>query len=192
MAHNSESLRSAFKYLYPDELPFLKQLVQSLPPNPKVINIGAGSGTSGLAILEAREDVRLLTIDITAHDSPFGSLYAERQVVEAAGLSARHVQLHADSKQVAATWTEPVVDMVFVDGGHEYEEAKGDIVGWLRHIKRGGVMAVHDYKKGELQPNSDGPHPMVWEGVDQAVDEILLPRYAIITRVDSLIAFRIE
>lgn len=53
MLTTAKSVRDAFHYLYPDELPFLKKLVASIKnDNPIVVNIGAGSGTSGLAILE--------------------------------------------------------------------------------------------------------------------------------------------
>ena len=83
----SESVRDAFHYMYPDELPFLKSLAQSLPADPVIINIGAGSGTSGLAFLECRGDSIVHTIDVTDGDSPFGCLYAERGVVAQAGLA---------------------------------------------------------------------------------------------------------
>lgn len=159
-----------------------------------VVNIGAGSGTSGLAFLETRQDLILHTVDITNVDSPFGSLYSEREVVKSAGLGdlldVRWFQHHIDSKALARRWTEPV-DCILVDGGHEYDEAVGDITGWLPHIRKGGYMAVHDYRKGDILPVEDGPHPMVWEGVDKAVDELLMPHYDCIAHVESLIVFKV-
>lgn len=201
MPHTSESLRADFKYLFRDELPFLKSLPAMIDRSPcVVINIGAGAGTSGLAFLECRDDLELHTIDITAGDSPFGCLYAEREVVSSAGLAhlwrVRWFQHHMDSKAMAIWWDKGLVDLCFIDGGHEYEDCAGDILGWLPHIRSGGIMAVHDYRKGEIPTgpdgyHADGPHPLVWEGVDRAVDELLLGRYDIIGRVDSLIAFRV-
>jgi hypothetical protein len=201
MPHNSESLRADFKYMFPAELPFLKSLPGMIDHSPcTVVNIGAGSGTSGLAFLECRDDLVLHTVDIQNADSPFGCLYAEREVVKAAGMAhlwdVRWFQYHTDSKALAAQWNGAPVGVCFIDGSHEYEDCAGDILGWLPHIRRGGIMAVHDYKKGEIPtgPNgyhADGPHPLVWEGVDQAVDELLVGKYSIIGRVDSLIAFRI-
>lgn len=160
-----------------------------------VVNIGAGAGTSGLAFLETREDLILHTIDITNANSPFGCLYAEREVVKGAGLGhladIRWFQHHGDSKAIARTWQEPV-DYVMVDGDHTYEGATGDILGWLPHIRKGGFMAVHDYHKAGLPQTEDSPHPLVWEDVDRAVDELLLPKCAIIAQVESLIVFRID
>lgn len=195
----SEAVRRAYKYLFPAELPFLKSLPAMIDHSPcVVINIGAGSGTSGLAFLESRLDLILHTIDITAEDSPFGCLYAERQVCIEAGyyLGERWFQYHNDSKHIAAAvWEEPV-DLVFIDGDHEYEGCAGDILGWLPHIRRGGIMAVHDYQKDRIPTgangyHADGPHPVPFPDLDRAVDDLLVGRYDIIGHVDSLIAFRI-
>lgn len=191
----SEEVRDAFRYLFPDELPSLKQLAQSLPLNPLVINIGAGSGTSGLAFLESRPDLRLVTIDVQEENSPLGCLYAERDVVQRAGLwdtwGVRYWQRHADSKDVGAEWVAQDVDMVFVDGEHSYEGCAGDIEIWLPNIKPGGIIAVHDYAKSYILPNPNGPHPKPWPGVDEAVDELLVGTYPLILHVQSLIAFRV-
>jgi hypothetical protein len=197
--HNSESLRRAFHYLFSGELELLKRTIQSVDCSPcVVINVGAGAGTSGLAILESRPDVILHTVDIQDEDSPFGCLYAERQVCTEAGyhLGENWYQHHIDSKELAKVWTEPA-DYVFVDGDHTYEGCAGDILGWLPRIHAGGYIAVHDYRKDDIPTGPDGfhasgPHPVALEGVDQAVDELLLPNYGTMERVKSLIVFRID
>lgn len=203
-------VRDSFKYLYPAELPFLKQLVKSLQEDPVVINIGAGAGTSGLAILESRADVTLITVDITNESSPFGCLEAERDVVTRAGLGhlwgIRWFQHHGQSSQflvsldgcIESVPCMPVgyedwrgANMVFVDGEHSYEGCKSDILNSIPLLFPGGVLAVHDYDKGVLKADPNGPHPKSWDGVTQAVDEILVPTYDLVGRVDSLIAFRV-
>jgi predicted O-methyltransferase YrrM len=52
------------------------------------------------------------------------------------------------------------LDFVFIDAGHEYEDVKNDIITWLPKIKKGGILAGHDF-------NNDSP------GVVRAVKEIL-------------------
>lgn len=205
----SVQVRDSFKYLYPDELPFLKQLVRSLQEDPVVINIGAGAGTSGLAILETRHDVTLITVDITNESSPFGCLEAERDVVNRAGLwhlyGVRWFQYHGKSSKFLSSAKDyaPLklmprafdhwdgASMIFIDGDHSYEGCKDDIKKSLPLLVDGGVLAVHDYDKGMLKENPNGPHPKSWDGVTKAVDEILLPTYDVLGRVDSLIAFRV-
>lgn len=204
MTLTSAEVRDSFKYLYPDELPFLKSLVKQLAPWSRVLNIGAGAGTSGLAILETRPDVTLITVDITDASSPFGCLEAERDVISRAGLGHelghRWFQVHGSSQELANKWSVaysyyinkdvvPLFDMVFVDGDHSYAGAVADITGWIPHMYHLGIMAVHDYNKQLLPPNENGPHPKEWVGVNAAVDDLLIGRYEMIGRVDSLIAF---
>lgn len=191
-------VQRAFHYLFPAELPALKMLAIQLPANPLVINIGAGSGTSGLAFMESRPDLALVTVDIENSDSPLGSLYSERHVMRAAGFGDQHdirwSQLHMDSKLAGHTWPmsgERNPNMVFIDGDHSYEGCKGDIEAWLPHIVPGGIIAVHDYLKGDLAPDPNGPHPMPWPGVDSAVNELLVPNFEMILHVASLIAFKV-
>jgi len=194
MTHTARSLQAAFGYLFAEEIGALQTLVNALPANPTVLQIGAGAGTSSLAMLEARGDVVLTTVDIQAADSPYGCLWAERAVVRDAGLSHRLSQIHGDSKAVGASWGGPKFNMVFVDGDHSYEGAKGDILAWLPHLRSGGILAVHDYNKANAFANVTGkaPHPKVWDGVDLAVNEILVDAYEQILCVRSLIAFRVS
>lgn len=199
----SEELQQAFGYLFPAEVQALKQLAQSLPPNPRIINIGAGSGTSGLAFMESRHDIFLTTIDIQLEDSPLGCLEAEARVIEEAGygnvpgMLKRYTQIHGDSKIVGLEFYGfKKVDMVFIDGDHTYNGCKGDILSWLPNIKPGGIMAVHDFEKekrwaaGNLPDKV--PHPLPWRGVDRAVRHYLCGKYEIALYMDTLIAFVIK
>jgi predicted O-methyltransferase YrrM len=153
----AETIQKAFGFIGADELEALKRYAGMLPPNPTVINIGAGPGTSGLAFLESREDLSLVTIDIQDESSPHGSLDSERRVIKESGISvtARWTQIHGDSK--FAYWPKPL-DMVFIDGDHSYEGCKGDIETWLPRLKVGGILFIHDYH---------------FDTVKKAVDELL-------------------
>jgi predicted O-methyltransferase YrrM len=184
--HTAHSVADWTAYLFHDEVDALKTLAQSLPMLPHVVNIGAGNGTSGLAFMESRDDLHLYTIDIQLESSPFGCLEGEEMVMRSAGFwgDPRHAQIHGDSKAVGKTWLaekRPLLDLVFVDGGHQYHEAKGDIEIWLPLIKPGGIMAVHDFEKTAK----------VWIGVDKAVKELLVGKYEEVLRVNTLIAFRV-
>lgn len=194
MTITSEELQKSFHYLYPDELPELKRLASLLPPNPVIINIGAGAGTSGLAFMETRPDAMLFTIDIEDRDSPLGSLFSERKVFEKAGLShlkgKQWVQVHGDSKEVMWLFDNDSVDLVFIDGDHSYEGCKSDIENWIPHLKGGGFLVIHDYNKQLLAENPDGPHPKPWPGVNMAVDELINGGWKPFGLVDSLIAFQ--
>lgn len=201
MPHDSLSLQAAFKYLFASEVEALKELARSLPDNPVVVNIGAGSGTSGLAFMESRPDLKLVTVDIQYGDSPFGCIEAEEKVISQAGFAYdRYFYSVGDSKTIGKHWQDLYYyigkcDLCFVDGDHSYRGAKGDILAWLPNIKPGGIMAVHDFNKREVYkdgPIEGAPHPLPWPGVDRAVRKFLCPRYEIILQVDTLIAFVIK
>ena len=193
----SSTVRDWLKYLFPEELRQLKMLAQTLSDNPVIVNIGAGGGTSGLAFVEARADVRLYTIDITDKSSPFGCLEAERVVFEQAGFpmsTQRWTQIHGDSKTV--DWDGGEVDMVFIDGDHSYMGCAGDISVWWPRLKPGGIMAIHDFDKERVfsaksqELVAQGPHPSSWPGVNRAVREFSeTASYQSRYTVDTLIVF---
>lgn len=176
----SEGLVEREGYLSLDELTALKDLAGTLKENPKVLNIGAGMGTSALAFLEARDDAIVYSIDIE-DESALGSLRREREALEEAEMwdDARIKQLHGDSKQIGSKWDKGSLDLVFSDDGHYYEHTKGDIEAWLPFIRNDGLIAFHDYK---------GQYDM---GVSRAVDE-LMGEHEQIAHVDTLIAFRVK
>lgn len=200
--HTPYSLSDWLGYLSHEEVDFLANLVYGLPPKPKVVNIGAGGGTSGLTILAARPDSYLYTVDIALESNPLGGLGNEREILEAHKLYdvGRNLQLLGDSPTVGKKWDRGEVDMVFVDGNHSYEGCRDDILNWMPHIKEGGVMAVHDYEKVsawamknptlEINRHIVGFVIKPYPGVDIAVREFLNSRYEEIDVVDTLIAFR--
>jgi len=167
-------------YLTLDEMIALKDLANTLPKNPKALNIGSGMGTSALALLEARDDLYVYSID-TEDESNLGSLRREREALQEAGLwdLNRIKQIHGDSRQVGKEWYEDSIDMVFVDDGHYYEHVRGDIETWLPYVRNGGLVAFHDYK---------GRYDM---GVSKAVDE-LMTDHERVAHVDTLVAFKIK
>lgn len=183
--HTAHSVVDWTAYLTHAEVDALKNIAMGLPMNAQIINIGAGNGTSGLAFMEARSDLKVTTIDIQLESSPFGCLAGEEAVLRDAGKwgDPRYQQIHGDSKAVGKTWLKEygrLVDLVFIDGGHQYHEAIGDIEVWLKNLKSDGVLAVHDFEKTVK----------VWPGVDRAVHELLTGKYEQISRVDTLIVFR--
>lgn len=182
----AERISAQHGFLSLDEVAALKELASSLPGRaPKVVNIGAGVGTSAVALLESRRDLRLWSIDKQRDLHPWGSQEAEQNAVLAAKLySQRFRQVAGSSERVGAEWEAqggPMLDMLFIDGGHSYEQAKADILAWLPHVRTGGIVALHDYEE----------EPADWVEVYQAVEETLVPFHEKIMHVDNLGAFRV-
>lgn len=158
-------------YLYHDEVDLLHRLaarIQKTPhhcaANPVFVNIGAGSGTSTIALLEGNSDAICYSVDIRADESPELTNEHLRLPETNPTIARRVIRIWGDSRKVGRVWPFGA-DLVFVDGGHEYSEVKEDIEAWYDKIWAGGIIAFHDYGLKE----TDGSEQ--WPGVRKAVDE---------------------
>ena len=74
------------------------------------------------------------------------------------GLEGTVLTLRSRSQAIAPFFPDNSLDLVFVDGPHQYESVRGDIKAWLPKVKRGAWISGHDYCPA-------------WPGVAQAVHE---------------------
>ncbi|MEM8593195.1 MAG: class I SAM-dependent methyltransferase [Pseudomonadota bacterium] len=72
-----------------------------------------------------------------------------RKNMRTAQLEDTVVPIVAPSTVAAQHWNTSL-SMVFIDGGHSLEAAMNDYTCWSRHIRSGGILAIHD-----LFPNPD-------------------------------------
>lgn len=62
------------------------------------------------------------------------------------------------SEEASKNYKDESVDLVFIDGAHEYESVKKDIDTWLPKVKKGGIICGDDYCND-------------WKSVISAVDD---------------------
>lgn len=148
----------------------LKDLANRLDKNPVIVNIGACFGTSAMAMIEARPDAYVFSIDVSPSPKEMEHLTQARLYQ-----LNRVVRILGRSQDVGLHWPW-LVDMVYVDGSHIYREVLEDIDRWLPTIKPGGIMVFHDYDKA------------ICPGVKPAVDEKMWG-YELIFIRESMIAF---
>ena len=92
-----------------------------------------------------------------------------RRTIEDAGLEDVVIAVIGASPTVAAHWATPL-GLVFVDGGHAFDVALGDYVGWSRRLAPGGLLVFHDVFE---DPAAGGQAPYaVWQ---QAVADGFTP-----------------
>lgn len=70
------------------------------------------------------------------------------------------------SRQQLARYRANSFDLVYVDAGHDYDDAKGDAIEAVRTLKPGGMIVFNDYTM--VDPLLDAEY-----GVVQAVNELL-------------------
>jgi hypothetical protein len=68
--------------------------------------------------------------------------------------------LKLTSVEASKKFKDNSLDFVFIDGSHEYNDVRNDIISWLPKIKDGGILAGHDYTNH-------------FNGVIRAVNELL-------------------
>lgn len=153
------------------DLDLLLEVMGTLPPDPVVVQLGAGSGTMALAIMGSRDDLWLTTVD---HDPQ--ALAWEQQALKNAGVEVyscretggmpcldghQYEAWNMDSAVAAQEWQYVglPVDLVIVDADHSFDSVIADVYAWRDHC---GLMFIHDY---------DGTAaPRRYPGVRQACD----------------------
>jgi SAM-dependent methyltransferase len=153
-------LSKAFGFLYEKEVMTLNTIASKLPDRALCVNIGAGTGTSAMAILEIRPDLTdtFYTVDF-CESGPLGSLQGERNEFDVAKMRYPN-QILGDSFEVSRMWSHGLIDYLFIDANHDREFIIRDINGWIRYLRpKDGILVFHDYGS------------MNWCDVKEVVDE---------------------
>lgn len=72
------------------------------------------------------------------------------------------------SDKAADFFENGTVDFVFLDASHDYEAVKRDIEAWKPKLRKGGILAGHDYHNGGVRPAIEATldHVSVLSGCD--------------------------
>lgn len=137
---------------------------RAVGPEPCVIDLGAGAGTTALCILLARPEARVLSVDISDD-----ALNWAQQAIENCGVADRWGRLTSDAGLLGWNYPGPPVDLLLIDTSHESRATARELAAWLPHVRPGGLVWLHDYA-GE-------DYPGVRKAVDRAVGTGALVEY---------------
>lgn len=94
-----------------------------------------------------------------ARDDPLGVYMEFLANCRALGLMDRVIPITKPSTEAAIWFPDQFAGLIYLDGDHEYEAVKADLIAWWPKVKAGGVICGDDY---------------VWPGVGRAVMEFAI------------------
>ena len=151
-----------------DEGAYLYKVAKSLK-NSRILEIGRFEG--GSTILLASTGNELDSIDIAPKNDTFIEVMLKQLMIDKVNLIIN------DAKNM--NFPENKYDLIFIDGGHSYEQVKNDFLKVKKSIKIGGHLLFHDYSPSQ---------PEVVKFIDE-LKESKNREFQVIKQVNSLIHF---
>jgi predicted O-methyltransferase YrrM len=160
--------------LYSGEGELLYDLAKNCKGNGVIVEIGSlmGKSTSFLAFgSKAGQSVKVYAIDpFDGGDSKPHSQFVKNlfqkgsffpaflENMKKAGLLDIVIPIPKRSKDAVDCIKEPI-ELIFIDGAHDYEYVKMDILNYLPKVVKGGIVAFHDRNRA---------------GVKEAIEEFII------------------
>lgn len=129
------------------DMAVMKQEIEKLKPGQIYLEIGVDEGRSmAVAHHYAKKGVFIIGIDIHdvyPHPASIGrGVFAEQEGI--IGIKKRGFFIHGDADEFVELWDEEI-DLLFIDGHHDYESVKKNTLKWEGEVKKGGTILFHDY-----------------------------------------------
>lgn len=140
--------------------------------------IGSGTGKTMLEILKSNLKLHLIQVAYYPNSHLSASTIDPIEhctTANAKRLWARRIKLYRKritlfempSREAAKEVGEEVLDFVFIDADHSYEECLADIKLWTPKVRKGGLVSGHDY----MHPNFPGVARAVHEVFGKSVNK---------------------
>ena len=131
------------------------------------VEVGVNEGYLSNYLLAERSDLTLWMVDVWRHNRGLVGLgVASNQTQFACGRRIIHQMTSLDA---ASLFPEKVLDFVFIDADHGHAAAVEDIRAWKPKLKRGGLLAGHDYHMEPVKQAVEEEVPAAKNEVTDAV-----------------------
>lgn len=157
-------------YLYDSDGPNLQKYARLAPPHGVLLEIGGYAGKSACWLGACARELGTVLFSVDWHrgspqmqpgeelerpemvgpDGAFDSLPHFRANIRRAGLEDWVIPIAARSQHMALHWTVPL-RLLFIDGGHDYENVHRDFNLWAGNLVVGGVLIFHDANVPDVQ-----------------------------------------
>jgi hypothetical protein len=125
-------------------LMFFSRLIEDNPGIQLIAETGFNTGGSSRAFLSARSDTRVVSFDIGEHTSSVQRAKADIDRL----FPDRHELVLGDSTRTLPAYAEAHpgrrFDLIFVDGGHDYEVAKADLLNFRAMSHVNTIVIIDD------------------------------------------------
>lgn len=154
------------------ELRWIVRTVRMIKGPAEIVEVGSFKGRSLIATgLSMTNGGRLFSIDSNQTKTP-GTWVQDHLAIALklimdlnSEVFAQHFKMK--SKKAVELFKDNSLDYVFIDGDHSYEEVCHDIDAWRMKVKKGGILAGHDY--GEPGTEANKKHPGVYHAVKHKI-----------------------
>ena len=145
-----------------------RMMVANCRPSGTLVELGAWKGrSSSFLVVEAKNkspDIEVHIVDTWEgsgeHTKGLTDNLYEKFLSNMASLSNQFTAHKMKTDDAVSLFEDASLDGVFIDADHTYEAVKRDIENWLPKVRKGGILAGHDYVH-------------TWPGVIQAVHELI-------------------
>jgi hypothetical protein len=127
------------------------ELLKRLPSSAVVAEIGVDHGDFSEAILSIARPKKLYLVDIWGTERYHDGLYELVRAKFSEEIANERVVITRDlSVNAASTFPDAHLDWIYIDTDHSYSTTKRELEAYARTIKAGGIIAGHDYSKGNM------------------------------------------
>lgn len=179
MPFNELDVLSVNGFLNAAEFALLHKLASECPQNGVIVELGSYQGKSTLSLAKGAQIAKSRMWAIDPHpelqvtnDTLYGMHDQAALLKNLVVYDVAHIVrvITMASYQIAPVWSEPI-DLLWIDGSHEYEDVKRDLADWSPHVR--GKIAMHDTSGN-------------WPGVSQALNEFIANNdWVIVARADA-------
>lgn len=148
---------------------FYNKVLNELKNGDSIVEVGIYKGKSILFLAEGIQD-RYLNIKLYGVDSFIGEPTLSETSDDIRNdyhlnirpFKDKIITIERPSLEAVNSFPDGSIAFVYIDAAHDYNNVKADILAWMPKVKKGGILAGHDYN-----------HPPVRKAVDEVLGEVI-------------------